>query len=62
VGDERAPDPLTSFISRSLRIDATDVSEEILQDTTEMRPPPPTGTTTRSTSGTSSTISSPRLA
>jgi hypothetical protein len=35
VGDERVPDPLTSFISRSLRIEATDVSEEILQDTTD---------------------------
>jgi hypothetical protein len=35
VGDERAPDPLTSFISRSLRTDVTEVSEEIVQDTTE---------------------------
>ena len=31
---ERVPDPLTSFISRSLRADVTDVSEEIVQDTT----------------------------
>jgi len=35
VADERAPDPLTSFISRSVRADVTDVSEVILQDTTE---------------------------
>jgi hypothetical protein len=35
VGEERAPDPLTSFISRSLRTEVTDVSEEIIQDTTE---------------------------
>ena len=35
MGDERAPDPLTSFIARSLRADVTDVSEEIVQDTTE---------------------------
>jgi hypothetical protein len=35
VGEERAPDPLTSFIARSLRADVTDVTEEILQDTTE---------------------------
>jgi len=35
VTDERVPDPLTSFISRSLRSEVTDVSEEIVQDTTE---------------------------
>jgi hypothetical protein len=35
VTEERVPDPLTSFISRSLRSDVTDVSEEIVQDTTE---------------------------
>jgi hypothetical protein len=35
VGEERAADPLTSFISRSLRSEVTDVSEEILRDTTE---------------------------
>ena len=33
--EERVVDPLTSFISRSLRADVTDVREEILQDTTE---------------------------
>ena len=31
---ERVPDPLTSFISRSLRAEVTDVAEEIVQDTT----------------------------
>ena len=31
-----APDPLTSFISRSLRVPVSDVREEILQDTTEV--------------------------
>jgi hypothetical protein len=35
VTEERAPDPLTSFISRSLRSEVTDVSEQIVQDTTE---------------------------
>jgi hypothetical protein len=35
VGEERVPDPLTSFISRSLRTEVTEVSEEIIQDTTE---------------------------
>ncbi|MEA2660605.1 MAG: hypothetical protein QOH08_177, partial [Chloroflexota bacterium] len=35
VADEPAPDPLTSFISRSLRAPVTDVSEEIIQDTTD---------------------------
>jgi hypothetical protein len=35
VTEERVPDPLTSFISRSLRSEVTDVSEEIVQDTTE---------------------------
>jgi hypothetical protein len=35
VGEVGAPDPLTSFIARSLRADVSDVSEEILQDTTE---------------------------
>ncbi len=35
VGEERVPDPLTSFISRSLRADVTDVREQIIQDTTE---------------------------
>ena len=35
VSEERVPDPLTSFISRSLRTEVTDVSEEIVQDTTE---------------------------
>lgn len=33
--EEHVPDPLTSFISRSLRSEVTDVSEEIVQDTTE---------------------------
>ena len=35
MSDERAPDPLTTFIGRSLRAEVTDVSEEIVQDTTE---------------------------
>jgi len=35
VSERPAVDPLTSFISRSLRADVTDVREEILQDTTE---------------------------
>ena len=33
--EDRIPDPLTSFISRSLRTEVTDVSEEIVQDTTD---------------------------
>lgn len=36
MGEERPPDPLTSFISRSLRSAVTDVSEEILRDTTDV--------------------------
>jgi hypothetical protein len=35
VPEERVSDPLTSFISRSLRTEVTDVSEVIVQDTTE---------------------------
>ncbi len=35
MGEERVPDPLTAFISRSLRAEVTDVREEIIQDTTE---------------------------
>jgi len=35
VSEQPAVDPLTSFISRSLRADVSDVREEILQDTTE---------------------------
>lgn len=35
MSDERAPDPLTSFIGRSLRAEVSEVSEEIVQDTTE---------------------------
>jgi hypothetical protein len=35
VDEDRVPDPLTSFISRSLRAEVTDVREEIIQDTTE---------------------------
>ena len=35
MGEERAPDPLTAFISRSLRAAVTDVREEIVQDTTD---------------------------
>jgi hypothetical protein len=35
VREQPAVDPLTSFISRSLRADVSDVREEILQDTTE---------------------------
>ena len=35
MGEERVTDPLTSFISRSLRAEVTDVREEIIQDTTE---------------------------
>ncbi|HEV2250672.1 MAG TPA: hypothetical protein VGT60_09210 [Candidatus Limnocylindria bacterium] len=36
MGEERPPDPLTSFISRSLRSAVTDVSDEILRDTTDV--------------------------
>jgi hypothetical protein len=35
VSEQPAADPLTSFISRSLRTEVTDVREEILQDTTD---------------------------
>ena len=35
MGEERAADPLTAFISRSLRAEVTDVREQIVQDTTE---------------------------
>lgn len=35
MGEERAADPLTAFISRSLRADVTDVREEIIRDTTD---------------------------
>ena len=35
MSDERPPDPLTSFIGRSLRALVSEVSEEIVQDTTE---------------------------
>ena len=35
MDEDRVPDPLTSFISRSLRAEVTDVREEIIQDTTE---------------------------
>ena len=35
MAEERAADPLTSFIARSLRADVSDVREEILQDTTD---------------------------
>lgn len=35
MSDELAPDPLTSFIGRSLRAEVSEVSEEIVQDTTE---------------------------
>jgi hypothetical protein len=36
VAEDRLPDPLTSFISRSLRSEVTEVSEEIIQDTIDM--------------------------
>ncbi len=36
MGEERAADPLTAFISRSLRVAVSDVSEEIVRDTTEV--------------------------
>ena len=35
MSQERPTDPLTSFIGRSLRAEVTDVTEEIVQDTTE---------------------------
>ena len=35
MDEERDPDPLTSFIARSLRADVTDVREEILPDATD---------------------------
>jgi len=35
VGEERAPDPLTSFIARSLRTAVTDVRQEVVQRTAE---------------------------
>ena len=34
--EERVPDPLTAFISRSLRAEVTDVREEIVRDTTDV--------------------------
>src|SRR5437867_5781543 len=36
MGEESVSDPLTAFISRSLRADVSDVSEEIVRDTTEV--------------------------
>jgi hypothetical protein len=36
MGEERVPDPLTAFISRSLRAEVSDVREEILRDTTDV--------------------------
>lgn len=35
MGEERAPDPLTSFIARSLRTAVTDVRQEVVQRTAE---------------------------
>jgi len=35
MGEGPAADPLTSFIGRSLRAEVSDVSEEVLQDTTD---------------------------
>jgi len=35
VSQERPADPLTSFIGRSLRSEVTEVTEEVVQDTTE---------------------------
>ena len=35
MSEEPPPDPLTTFISRSLRAEVSEVSEEIVQDTTE---------------------------
>src|SRR5260370_15521802 len=36
MGEERVPDPLTAFISRSLRAEVSEVREEIVRDTTEV--------------------------
>ncbi len=36
MAEERTPDPLTAFISRSLRAEVSDVREEIVRDTTEV--------------------------
>jgi len=36
LAEERTPDPLTAFISRSLRAEVSDVREEILRDTTDV--------------------------
>jgi hypothetical protein len=36
LAEERAPDPLTAFISRSLRAEVSDVREEIVRDTTDV--------------------------
>ena len=35
MGEQPGPDPLTTFIARSLRAEVSDVSEEVLQDTTD---------------------------
>lgn len=35
MSEGRAPDPLTSFIARSLRAEVSEVSEEVVQDTTD---------------------------
>ena len=36
MAEERIPDPLTAFISRSLRAEVSDVREEIVRDTTDV--------------------------
>src|SRR2546430_870672 len=36
LAEERTPDPLTAFISRSLRAEVSDVREEIVRDTTDV--------------------------
>ena len=36
MSEEQVPDPLTAFISRSLRAEVSEVSEEIVRDTTEV--------------------------
>lgn len=36
MAEERAPDPLTAFISRSLRAEVSEVREQIVRDTTEV--------------------------
>src|SRR5260370_39952589 len=36
MAEERAPDPLTAFISRSLRAEVSEVREETVRDTTEV--------------------------